>query len=155
MQRNWSSDIIDDGVRFTYLSPDGEDGFPGVVTIEATYRLDPNKNNIIVEYKAISEELTPINLTNHTFFNLTPGQPIYSHLVKINSDSYLDFNPADNLVTGKINEVNGSKYDFREYTKLAERMKCREWPDEGFDNYFITNTTNSEETKLVASYVQF
>jgi aldose 1-epimerase len=115
--------------------------------------LDPNKNNIIVEYKAISEELTPINLTNHTFFNLTPGQPIYSHLVKINSDSYLDFNPADNLVTGKINEVNGSKYDFREYTKLAERMKCREWPDEGFDNYFITNTTNSEETKLVASYV--
>ncbi len=123
------------------------------MTIEATYRLDPNKNNIIVEYKAISEELTPINLTNHTFFNLTPGQPIYSHFLKINADSYLDFNPSDNTVTGKINKVDGSKFDFREYTKLSERMKNKEWPDEGFDNYFITCSNSQEETKLVASYL--
>lgn len=125
------------------------------MTIEATYRLDPNKNNIVVEYKAISEELTPINLTNHTYFNLTPGQPIYSHFVKINADSYLDFNPSDITVNGKINKVDGSKYDFREYTKLADRMKSKGWPDEGFDNYFITGTSSPEETKLVASYVKF
>lgn len=149
--RNWSSDILDDGVRFTYLSPDGEEGFPGVVTIEATYRLDPNANNIIIEYNAIAEELTPVNLTNHNYFNLTPGKKIYDHLVKINADKILDMNP-DSTFTGKLNKVDGTKYDLRDFVRLGNRMKDKEWPHEGFDHFFVFNQEcGKTETKLVAS----
>jgi aldose 1-epimerase len=115
----------------------------------------PKSNNIIVEYKAISEELTPINLANHIYFNLCPGKKIYEHFVQINADSYLDFNPSDITVTGKINKVDGTKYDLRSFTLLSDRIKENQvWPDDGFDNYFITNSKCSEGengSRLVAS----
>lgn len=95
-----------------------------------------------IEYKATTTQDTPIDLTNHAYFNLN-GQSseldIYNHELKIFSDNYLDFNPTDVLVTGEIKTVTNTKYDFRNYTLLQSRIERKSFPDEGFDNYFIIN----------------
>jgi aldose 1-epimerase len=70
LKQNWESSIIDGGVWFEYNSPDGEGGFPGNVKFDVIYRLDAEKNEIIIEYKAVCDKATPINLTNHAYFNL-------------------------------------------------------------------------------------
>ena len=148
--KNWTSAIIENGVKFTYLSLDGEGGFPGEACFEATYSMNKNENKITIEYRALVEKATPINLTNHTYFNLAGiGNKIYDHSLQLNCDNYLDFNPNDVTVTGKINKVDDSKYDFRNFTKLGDRIKkMGNWPEEGFDNYFILNENSGENRKL-------
>ncbi|XP_063235687.1 galactose mutarotase-like isoform X2 [Bacillus rossius redtenbacheri] len=87
----WSSCVEDDKVVFSYLSSDGEEGFPGAVLASVTYQLT-DSNELKVTWKATSTKPTPINLTNHSYFNLcghaNGSQCIYEHLVKINADYY-------------------------------------------------------------------
>jgi len=146
-RQNWLSAVLSNGVKFTYSSPDGESGLPGLVTIEATYSIDAELNKLVVDYKALSEQLTPVNLTNHTFFSLEQAN-IYDQQVKINAQRWLDYDPSTNLVTGKINKVedsNNNKYDFREYTRLGDRIaKEGKWPQEGFDNYFVVKNDDDQ-----------
>ena len=84
------------------MSPSGEGGFPGEVLIEAIYTVDPSENKIMIQYNVVTDiESTPINLTNHAYFNLAGDNSktkIYEHDLKLNSNKYLDFNPVD--VTG-------------------------------------------------------
>ena len=158
-KKNWSSSIVENGVKFAYVSDAGEAGFPGEVWFEVTYKMDPTVDKITIEMKAITDQHTPVNLTNHAYFNLSghdSGQPIYEHLVRLHADRYLDFNPEDITVTGKVNQVTGTKYDFREYVRLAERIKTgSKWPDEGYDNFFIVNEEEADgeedRVKRVAS----
>lgn len=92
-------------------------------------------------------------MTNHFYFNLNgrdSAERIYNHLVKINSDNYLDLN-SDNTVTGNIKQVENSKYDLRNFTKLGDRIQIdAKWPEQGFDNYFIGNDCDSS-LKFLAS----
>ena len=135
------------------MSPDGEGGFPGEVWVEAIYTMHPSENTLSVEYKAITEKPTPINFTNHAYFNLSgveSSNKIYDHQLTLFADTYLDFNPAEVTVTGKINSVENTKYDFRNDVKIGERLSEEgEWPSEGFDNYFILSEAG--ENKKVAS----
>lgn len=130
------------------MSPDGEGGFPGEVWVEALYTMEKSENILNIEYRAITEQPSPINLTNHAYFNLEgieSGTKIYNHHLKLFADNYLDFNPAEVTVTGKINSVDNTKYDFREYTKVSDRIPNEvEWPDEGYDNFFILNETSDK-----------
>ena len=71
-------------------------------------------------------------------------------MFKLYSDYYLDFNRNDLIVTGKLNQVDNTKYDFREFTRLGDKMiENGRWPDEGFDNFFIINQQSGN--KMVAS----
>ena len=140
---------------FTY-SVDGDGGFPGDVYIEVTYTMSTDKNEFFIEYKANTTKQTPIDLTNHAYFNLAghnSREKIYNHFFKIYSDFYLGFDESTLTVTGNINSVNSSKYDFRHYTRLGDRIDqtILKWPDEGFDNYFILNQQSGN--KVVASFV--
>ncbi len=81
---------------------------------------------------------------------------IYNNLLKINAAKYLDFNPSDCTVTGKLNSVENTKYDFRDYVQLGRRIKSEgAWPEEGLDNFFVINEANAQDkkadVKLIAS----
>ena len=146
--KNWVADILPDatGVKFTYVSADGVGGFPGEVWFDANYKLDYSEDNITIEYKAITDKNTPVDLTNHVYLNLNghnSNVKIYNHSLMFNADKYLDFDKDEITVTGQINSVENTKYDFRKETLLDSRIKSEgKWPEEGYDNYFILNKSS-------------
>lgn len=126
------------GVCFTRTSPDGEQGFPGKLKIEVSYILT-KQNEIIMQYRAKTKADTPINLTNHSYYNLA-GQgktDILSHNMLINADLYLPVN-AGLIPTGKIQPVENSAFDFRSEKTIGKDIA----KSGGYDHCFCLNTNN-------------
>lgn len=143
------SDIIPNGVKFSLCSMNLEDGFPGEVWAEAIYTLGVEKNEIKLEYSALTDKPTPIDMTNHVYFNLNghdSGVKVYNHSFQFSADRYLDFVPEEVTVTGKVNSCEGTKYDFKAEKKLETVVKAEgKWPEEGYDNYFVLSDSSSEQ----------
>ena len=103
--------------------------------------------------KAITDTPTPVNMTNHAYFNLSGGvDKIYEHELKIFSNQYLDFNASDNTVTGTILDASpAGRYDFRDYVRLGERIKANgKWPDYGYDNFFVLDEKEGENRRVAS-----
>ena len=139
----WDMEIIDSQtVRLKYTSADGEEGFPGRLDVSIAYRLT-NDNGLIMLYQASTDKPTVVNLTNHSYFNLSgAGDPsIGDHLLMINADYYL---PTDNTAIpyGPKEKVEGTPMDFRTPFAIGERIN-----DDfeqlvfghGYDHTFILN----------------
>lgn len=132
----WDATLVENGVKLSMVSADGEEGYPGEVHLSTTYILQGSE--ISVKYNATTTKSTPINITNHSYFNLGGhngwGSDLSKHEVTIYSDSYL---PADEncLVTGEVAEVSGSLFDLRKATILQEEL-LEEIPGGGFDHNF-------------------
>jgi len=109
-------------VGYTLTSPNGDEGYPGRVNAWVTYTLT-DRNELIVEYEATSDLPTPINLTNHSYFNLAGdgSRDILDHVVALNADQYL---PVDDtkIPTGEIAPVAGTPFDFTKPTRIGERI---------------------------------
>jgi len=110
------------GVSFSYLSHDGDDGFPGNVKVKVTYTLT-NDNELVIDYEATADKATPINLSQHSYFNLA-GEgtgDILNHEVMLNADR---FTPVDkNLIpTGELRPVKGTPMDFTTSTRVGSRI---------------------------------
>src|SRR5262249_4027286 len=110
------------GVVFSRISPDGEEGYPGTLHASVTYTLTP-RNELVLEYEATTDAATPINLTNHSYFNLAGegSGDVLDHELTLDAAA---FTPADagQIPTGEIAPVSGTPFDFRKPTRVGARI---------------------------------
>ncbi len=128
------------GVRFHYLSPDGEEGYPGNLDVTVTYRLTPG-NAVKIDYVATTDKATPVNLTNHSYFNLSGHgtASVLDHEVWIGADRYTP-KDAGAIPTGEIAPVEGTPFDFRTQRRLGDRIGDLTGVDaDGYDHNFVLN----------------
>lgn len=136
--------LNDQTVEMMYLSKDGEEGFPGNLSTKVTMTLTDD-NAIDIKYEANTDKETVVNLTNHSYFNLSgnPQNTILDHLLTIHADS---FTPVDETVmtTGEILEVEGTELDFRTPTLIGERIDNYDNEQlknaNGYDHNWVLNT---------------
>jgi len=152
-KKMWKAEITEtkrgSGVRFTRISPDGEQGFPGTVKLEVTYLLN-NQNEITYRYKAVSDKDTPINLTNHSYFNLKGegSGDILDHQLMLFCDSVLELD-AHTIPTGKIVSVKDTPFDFTKEKKIGTDIDKTK---NGYDHTFCINQDGKRHTLFAKVY---
>jgi aldose 1-epimerase len=120
------------GVKFDYLSADGEEGYPGNLAVTVVYLLT-NDDELKISYEAATDKATPVNLTHHSYFNLAGGGDVLGHEIMINSDSYTPVD-AGLIPTGEIRPVQDSPFDFTAPQAIGERIGRVEG---GYDHNFV------------------
>ena len=127
------------GVELQYLSVEGEEGYPGNLYVKVIYSLT-NKNEFVIEYFAETDIETPVNLTQHTYFNLGNESTIDNHLLQLSSNEYNELD-AEMIPTGQLLPVNNSPYDFRDQKRIGNGFGLLE---KGYDvNYSLNNAKGS------------
>ena len=138
------NDSINPGIIFKYFSKDGEEGYPGNLTATVTYTL--KGNDLIIDYNAETDQATPINLTNHAYFNLAGKGTILNHELTLNAPSYT---PVDSTLipTGEIVPVEGTPFDFKIPYQIGSRI---DQVPGGYDHNFVLAQPTSEEINFAA-----
>lgn len=152
----WDAEMIrrenEAGVAFSYTSPDGEEGYPGTLKIKVIYLLT-NENELKISYDAVTDSKTLLDVTNHTYFNLSGDlkRDVLDHVIQMKSDRFLELN-EELLPTGEIIDVEGTPFDLRNGRKIREGVES-EHPQNilagnGYDHAFLLNASNHEEIVL-------
>jgi aldose 1-epimerase len=146
----WTPEIITDSLgkalQLTYQSKDGEEGYPGNLNVKVIYRFTDN-NDLEISYEAETDKTTPVNLTNHSYFNLAGQGDILKHMLTLNADAYTPVD-ATLIPTGEIAKVAGTPFDFTSPKAIGERI---DQVTGGYDHNFVL--TNASDTLHLAATV--
>lgn len=144
----WQAEVMaSNAIRFSRVSPDGEEGYPGTLQVQVTYSLT-NYDELIVDYAASTDLPTHVNLTQHSYFNLAGTGDILGHELQIDADRYT---PVDGglIPTGELAPVAGTPFDFRQAVAIGARINDAH-PQikngRGYDHNWVLN--RDDETTL-------
>ena len=146
--RMWDTEIFEDSVKFSILSPDGDQGLPGNFSVSVTYLLT-EKNGLRIIYDGVSDKDTYVSMTNHSYFNLDgeTSNSILEHELWVDADSFTRVN-NEMISTGEIVNVNGTAMDFRILKKIGRDI----YKDEealkiggGYDHNWVINEHEEDE----------
>lgn len=146
------TDEENNSVKFSYISPDGENGFPGTLKVSVTYTALAD-NGLQITYDAVSDKKTLINLTNHSYFNLGghDAGSICHEKMMIHADGYTEIAPGA-IPTGRILPVEGTPMDFRTPRRIGDDIDCdfeQLTLAQGYDHNWVLNTVFGK-SELVA-----
>lgn len=142
----WQAQALPDRLVFSRVSADGEEGFPGSLSVWVSFELT-DANELRISYDADTDAPTPVSLTNHTYFNLNGGGDILTHRLTLNAEYFCEGAP-DCLPTGRLASVAGTAFDFRRGQVLGEALAH---PDEqtalfgGFDHNMVLSGRHAAE----------
>jgi aldose 1-epimerase len=153
----WNAEQPDDHtLTLTYTSPDMEEGFPGNLQVKVTYSITDGET-LKMEYHAVTDKKTPVNLTNHAFFNLNGegSGSVLEHRVKFYADK---FTPVDEglIPTGELMDVKGTPFDFVQFHTIGERIDRENEQlkyGKGYDHNFVLNGTKGEGMNHAATII--
>ncbi|MEO5818059.1 MAG: aldose epimerase family protein [Gemmatimonadaceae bacterium] len=140
------------GAVLTYTSPSGEEGFPGTLSVRVTYTLT-DTNELWFDYAATTDAATPVNLTQHLYFNLAghAAGDILDHQLTLFASCYLPVN--DQIIpTGQLCPVEGTPFDFRHERTIGAEMHPRDalLPIDGYDHSFVLDDNEATTTRVAA-----
>ncbi len=138
----WDPVIVEsengEGLLLNYMSMDGEEGFPGNLNTNVLYELVENR--LEITYRATTDQATPVNITNHTYFNLAGNGTILDHILTLNASAYTLYN--DELIpTGEIASVKGTPFNFTEPKSVGKDI---EQTRGGYDLNFVIDRTSND-----------
>jgi aldose 1-epimerase len=149
----WAAEVLSQNppsVRFSRLSPDGEENFPGNLKVSVTYTLT-NQDELRLDYAAQTDKTTVINLTNHTYFNLAGAGngDILGHKIRIMASR---FTPVDSTLipTGEIKDVAGTPMDLRKWTPIGAKLQAVGGNPVGYDHNFVLDKYPASRPSLAA-----
>lgn len=146
----WTAEKVgDSSLKLTYQSKDGEEGYPGNFTAQVIYTLEQS-NALKIDYTATTDKATPVNLTNHCYFNLSAGKDstILNQQLELNANNYTPVN--DKLIpTGRINNVKGTPMDFTVSKNIGRDIDLVKG---GFDHNWILNRSGNGLEKAATVY---
>jgi aldose 1-epimerase len=151
----WKVDTVSDNhIRLSYVSPDGDEGFPGTVSVQMAYTLTAD-NELKIDYKAVTDKPTHINLTNHSQFNLkgVGNGNILTHILTVNAD-YITAVDSLLIPTGELLPVAGTPFDFNQPAAIGERISGYNpqlKKGNGYDHNWVINKKTEKETVLAAT----
>jgi aldose 1-epimerase len=125
-------------VKFTYTSPDGEEDYPGKLEVTVLMTLT-DANELRLDYTAVTDKPTPVNLTNHSYFNLAGSGEVLSHELMLAADNYTPSN-AELIPTGEVKPVKDTPMDFTSPQPLGSRFSQLKCEPVGYDHNFVLNS---------------